>query len=302
MARELSGVDGRGAVTEEALRAVPRRSRLARLRHSGDLWRHLLILLACVLTFYPFAELVIMSLKSTDQFQLDPFGISTPFYLTDNYSAAWDAVSPFILNSIIYSGASAIGVLGLSSFTAYVFARFHFPGKEVLYYLIISLLMVPPVLTLVPQFVLVKNLGLLNTRWSLILPYIAGGQVFGIFLLRSFYASQPRELFEAAQIDGAGDLQTFWRIALPLCKPMLGTLAVLNIVGTWNDIVWPTIVFDDQSLQNLSVGLTVFETEYNTNWGPLFAGYVIAALPLIILFAIASRWFIEGLSSGALKA
>jgi multiple sugar transport system permease protein/raffinose/stachyose/melibiose transport system permease protein len=192
-------------------------------------------------------------------------------------------------------------VLAFSSFPAYVFARFRFPLKELLYYLIISLLMIPPVLTLVPQYVLISDLGLLNSRLALILPYIAGGQVFGIFLLRSFYASQPQELFEAAQIDGAGDLLTFWHIALPLARPILGTLAVLNVVGTWNDIVWPTIVFSDQSLQNLSVGLTVFESEYNTNWGPLFAGYVIAALPLLLLFALVSRWFVEGLSSGALK-
>jgi len=267
----------------------------------GDAWRQLLILLACALTFYPFAELVVMSLKSTDQFQIDPFGLSFPFYLVDNYTAAWQAISPFILNSIIYSGGSTIGVLALASFTAYVFARFRFPAKELLYYLIIVLLMIPPVLTLIPQFVLVKTLGLLDTRWALILPYIAGGQVFGIFLLRSFYASQPQELFEAAQIDGAGDLQTYWRIALPLSKAILGTLAVLNVVGTWNDIVWPTIVFSNPSLQNLSVGLTVFESEYNTNWGPLFAGYVLAALPLLILFAVASRWFIEGFSSGAVK-
>ena len=299
MAREL---DRPRTVTPEVRGATARRGGwLRQLWLSGDAWRHLLILLACVLTFYPFAQLVVMSLKSTDQFQIDPFGLSFPFYLVDNYTAAWQAISPFILNSIIYSGGSTIGVLALASFTAYVFARFRFPAKELLYYLIIVLLMIPPVLTLIPQFVLVKTLGLLDTRWALILPYIAGGQVFGIFLLRSFYASQPQELFEAAQIDGAGDLQTYWRIALPLSKAILGTLAVLNVVGTWNDIVWPTIVFSNPSLQNLSVGLTVFESEYNTNWGPLFAGYVLAALPLLILFAVASRWFIEGFSSGAVK-
>ena len=299
MAREL---DRPSTVTPELRGAGARRGGWPRpLWLRGDAWRHLLILLACVLTFYPFAELVVMSLKSTDQFQIEPFGLSFPFYLVDNYTAAWQAISPFILNSIIYSGGSTIGVLALASFTAYVFARFRFPAKELLYYLIIVLLMIPPVLTLIPQFVLVKTLGLLDTRWALILPYIAGGQVFGIFLLRSFYASQPQELFEAAQIDGAGDLQTYWRIALPLSKAILGTLAVLNVVGTWNDIVWPTIVFSNPSLQNLSVGLTVFESEYNTNWGPLFAGYVLAALPLLILFAVASRWFIEGFSSGAVK-
>ena len=289
-------------ITAEATRpAAQHRGWLRQLWQSGDIWWHLLILLACGLTFYPFIELLVMSLKSTDQFQINPFGLSFPFYLVDNFSAAWQAISPFILNSIIYSGGSMVGVLALSSFTAYVFARFRFPAKELLYYLIITLLMIPPVLTLIPQFVLVKTLGLLDTRWALILPYIAGGQVFGIFLLRSFYASQPQELFEAAQIDGAGDLQTFWRIALPLCRPILGTLAVLNVVGTWNDIVWPTFVFSNPALQNLSVGLTVFQSEYNTNWGPLFAGYVLAALPLLILFALTSRWFIQGFASGAVK-
>jgi len=147
----------------------------------------------------------------------------------------------------------------------------------------------------------VKDLGLLNTRWALILPYISGGQVFGIFLLRSFFAALPEELFEAARIDGAGDITLLVRLTLPLSWSIVATLAIFNVLGTWNDIIWPTVTVTDDNLKTIVTGLYAFSTQYGTLYGPLMAVYALASLPLLLLFIVASRYFVAGLTSGALK-
>jgi multiple sugar transport system permease protein/raffinose/stachyose/melibiose transport system permease protein len=162
-------------------------------------------------------------------------------------------------------------------------------------------MMLPYVLTLVPQFILIKNFGLLDTRWALILPYISGGVVFAIFVLRSFFSTLPQELFEAAYIDGASELQVFWRLALPLIRPAVGTVAILQILGTWNDYIWPSVVLLSDQLFTMPIGLVAFQGHHTTEWGPLMAGYTLASLPLVILFALTTRTFIEGLTQGGLK-
>ena len=253
------------------------------------------------LTLYPLAFMVITSLKDLAQYNEQFWLPVWPLHL-ENYTAAWAAIAPYMLNSVIVTGASATGVVVLSCFAAYAFARFAFPGRELCYYLVIFLLMIPAVLTLVPSFLLVKSLGLMNTRWALILPYIAGGQVLAIFIMRSFFAGLPEELFEAARIDGAGEIGAFWRIAIPLTRPILVTIAIIQVLSTWNDYVWPFLVVQDDSLKTLVVGLVLFQTRFYTNWGPLMAGYTLASIPLLLLFFVGMRYFIEGLTSGALRA
>jgi ABC-type glycerol-3-phosphate transport system permease component len=253
------------------------------------------------LTLYPLAFMVITSLKDLAQYNEQFWLPVWPLHL-ENYTAAWAAVAPYMLNSVIVTGASATGVVVLSCFAAYAFARFAFPGRELCYYLVIFLLMIPAVLTLVPSFLLVKSLGLMNTRWALILPYIAGGQVLAIFIMRAFFAGLPEELFEAARIDGAGEIGAFWRIAIPLTRPILVTIAIIQVLSTWNDYVWPFLVVQDDSLKTLVVGLVLFQTRFYTFWGPLMAGYTLASIPLLLLFFVGMRYFIEGLTSGALRA
>jgi multiple sugar transport system permease protein/raffinose/stachyose/melibiose transport system permease protein len=133
------------------------------------------------------------------------------------------------------------------------------------------------------------------------LPYIAGGQVGAIFILRTFYANMPEELFEAARIDGAQETTVFFRIAMPLSQSILGVVAVFNVLGTWNQFIWPLVVLQSNNLYPLALGLYAFRNQYYTVWGDLMAGYVIGAVPLIILFAFTSRLFVEGLQAGALK-
>lgn len=264
---------------------------------------HLVLGLLAIFTFYPFIFMVITSFKTSPQFIHDFWGIAWPPALA-NYRDAWGRVNGYLFNSIIVSGVSMVGVLIIASISGFVFARFNFPGRELFFFAILALLMIPSVLTLVPAFLLVKDLGLINTYWALILPYIAGGQIFAIFILRSFIAGLPEELFEAARLDGASTLQAFRNIVLPLSKPILVTIAVMNVLGTWNDYIWPLVTIPDSKLWTISVGIVTFGSTLRglESWGPMFAGFVIASVPMIILFVFTMRYFIAGLTSGAIKA
>jgi ABC-type glycerol-3-phosphate transport system permease component len=267
----------------------------------GDLARTLALGALLFAVFYPFLAMLNLSLKDSGQFQHDPIGVALPLHF-DNYPEAWAVIQRYVLNSVLVSTASTVGAVALAAYSAYIFARFSFPGRELLFYLILSLMMVPGVLTLVPAFVLVKNLGLLNTYWVLIIPYVASGQVLGIFLMRSFFAALPEELFEAARVDGASSWTVFWRILIPLSKPILGTFAIMRVLSTWNDLVWPLTTISRKSLMTITLGLISFRSDEWTNWGGLFSGYTLASLPLLLLFVFTTRYFIRGLSSGAIKA
>jgi multiple sugar transport system permease protein/raffinose/stachyose/melibiose transport system permease protein len=273
---------------------------MTRRRVAGAARVGLLVVLA-LLVMYPFFMMIEISLKDLGEFARQFWLPELPLHF-EYYPQVAGIILPYLKNSIIITGLSTAGVLLVATFAAYSFARFSFPGRTVLYYLMIALMMIPAILTLVPMFLLVKNLGLVNTPRGLILPYIAGGEVFAIFVLRSFFAALPNELFEAARMDGATDWSIFWRIAVPLTKPVLGTVAIVQVLSTWNDYVWPLIVLSDDSVKTLVLGLaTSFVGKFQTQWGPLMSGYTLASVPLILLFAFTMRYFIEGLTSGALK-
>jgi len=265
-------------------------------------WKiHLTLLVLLVLTFYPVVLLLLFSVKNNTQFYTERFTLSFPFYW-GNFVAAWaSGIAVYMGNSALYALVAVVLTLVAASLSAYAFARMRFIGKELLFYLILGLLMIPGVLTLVPSFVLMLEFKLLNTRWALWLPYAAGGQAFAIFVLRTFFAGLPEELFESARIDGASEFTVLRRITLPLSKPILGTLALLQIYGIWNDLVWPLTVITKPELKTVMVGLLGFTSQFNTDYGPLYAGYVIASLPLILLFALTSGLFVQGLTSGAIK-
>lgn len=280
------------------------RTGVARLVWTGDWYRHIFLIFISVMLFFPYILTLNISVKDTFQFEHEPFGLTFPMHFANYYSAnggAWPIISKYLFNSVVVSGVSVVGAVTVAALSAYVYARFRFPGREVLFFLVLALLMIPGILTLVPSFLLVKGLGLFDSWWGLILPYIAGGQVFAMFILRQFFQALPEELFESARIDGAGELRAFWSIAVPLSKSILGVVAIMHILSTWNDLIWPLVVVTTQSKFTLTVGLWTFRGEYWNNWGPLFAGYVIASIPLLILFAFTSKLFVEGLASGALK-
>lgn len=220
-----------------------------------------------------------------------------------NYQRSWTLIRPFMLNSFIVCIATALGVLLLSSVTAYTLSRNRFTGNRFVYYLIISAMMFPGVLTFVPTYMIVRNLGLLNTNWAMILPYMAGGQVFAIFIMKGFFDGLPEDLFEAARIDGAGHLQVYWHIVLPLSKPVLSVVLIMNIIGSWNNFMWPFVTQSDGKNHVIASGLYVLATSaYALDFGTLFAAYMLSSIPLLILFIYATRPFIQGITSGAFKA
>ena len=233
-ARELKPVVAPDAA-EQPLAAARPLPRVARPFPRGrDLALHLPLLLLLALTFYPFVFLVQTSLKDNSQFYHDFWGFGPPFHW-GNYVEAWGAIAHYVANTVVVTVATVAGTLAVASLAAYVFARHRFPGKEVIYVVILALLMVPGILTLIPAFVLVSQLGLLNTPWALILPWTAGGQIFGILLCRSFFATLPQELFDAAKVDGASELEQYYRIAMPLScwlaawRPSLRLLFVVPV-------------------------------------------------------------------------
>lgn len=265
-------------------------------------WRLLVgLLVLAIFTFYPFVFLLMSSFKDPDQFMHSFWLPAFPPHL-DNYLLAAQVTLPYLKNSLIVTLASLVGVVLLSTVSAYVFARYPFPGREIFFMAVIVLLMVPGVLMLIPQFLLSKQLGLLNTYWALILFAIANGQVFGIFIMRSFFATLPKELFEAARIDGASEIDAFIHIAVPLSSAIMVTIAILDTITTWNDYIWPLVVLQDEAIKTFPLGLINFQNALRVNYGVQFAAYVIASLPLIVLLMFTMRYFVRGLTSGAIRA
>jgi multiple sugar transport system permease protein len=284
----------------QAARQARTRKRTRELIEQGLIIGVLLLLL--FLTLVPIVLMIVFSLKDNGQIYGRFWALPNPVrwhnYI-DGYLVMWR----YIVNTLVSSITSVVAVVLLSSLSGYVFARHRFPFKEPIYLIILSLLMIPGVLTLIPAFILVKQLGLLNTPWVLILPWTAGGQVFGILLCRSFFATLPQELFDAGRIDGASEFALYWRLALPLSWPILVTLAIMHLISTYNDFIWPLITVTSAEVQVVSVGLTQFTSQFGvTDWGPRMAAYTVATIPLVILFVFGMRYYVRGITSGAIKA
>lgn len=287
-------------VTAGAQAAIHSRRQTGRGVRQGALY--LVVLAFLVVTFVPLVIMALMSFRNNGQIFSHFWALPDPWQL-NNYTQGFTSIIRYAINSVVDSLASVILVVALSSLSGYVFARHRFPGKELFYLLILGLLMIPSVLTLIPQFVLVHQLGIWNTPLALILPWTAGGQVLGIFLCRSFIAGLPGELFEAGRIDGASEFGLWWRVAVPLSWPILMTVAILHMVNTYNDFIWPLLAISDDTWQVVSVGLTEFTSSQGvTDYGPQMAAYVIASVPLMIMFLFGMKYFVQGITSGAIKA
>lgn len=267
-----------------------------------DLPSHGVLIIFVALSLFPLYYMLVTSFKSNGQFYANFMGVSFPFHW-GNYVTAWQAIAPYIVNSLIISGVSVIIIILTAAMTGYAFARLRFRGKTLLYMAIVALLMIPSTLTLIPLFLEIKNFGLLNTYWGLILAYAAGGQAFTIFVFRQSFAGLSEELFEAARLDGCSEMRAYLSIAVPLTKSILGTLAIWNLLGIWNDYMLPLVTLSSPDKFTITVGIVQFQNQFTTEtlYGPMFAGYILASLPLLILFLLTMRMFMEGLTSGGLK-
>lgn len=263
--------------------------------------KHGILLFLVALTLLPFLLVVLTAFKDSHQIFHNFWGWPDPVRW-DNFSTAWARVSGYIWNTALVTVATVVGTLTVACFAAYAFARHNFPGKTLFFYMLLALMMIPGILSLVAAFVWMKQLHLLDTLWVLILPYIAGGQILAIFVLRSTFEQLPQDLFDAARLDGASEWQCLRHIALPLARPVLGTLAILATLGPWNDVVWPILTLSDPAKHTVAVGLRFFQGEFMINYGPLMAGYLIASIPLLLLFLLTMKTFIRGLTLGAMKA
>ncbi len=220
---------------------------------------------------------------------------------TANYYRVWTDVDlpRYFLNSFIVAGCVVIIQLITSSLAAYPLAKMQFAGRNVIFYVILSTLIFPEQLTLIPTFIMAVNFfGFVDTLHGLILPF--GANAFGIFLLRQTYQSIPNELIEAARIDGASEFGIWWRILLPLIRPGLATLAIFSFVGSWNSFLWPLLMLRDTSLYTLPLGLAFLEGAFTGNLRTVAAGIMVATVPIIIVFLVFQRHFIKGLA-GAVK-
>jgi ABC-type glycerol-3-phosphate transport system permease component len=268
---------------------------------------NIFLLFFLVLTLYPLFFTIITSFKDNEQFYKHFWGLPNP-WLPGNYKDAFATILPYLGNSLIISVFSIVLILLFSSMSAYAFARLRFPFKEKIFMGLIALLMIPGLLQLIPQYLILKSIGLLTPQGirpylGIMLGYVAGQQAFSVFIIRAFFESQPEDLFDAARIDGCNEYYAYIKIALPLIKPVLATITIVVLLGVWNDYLWPLIVTTDPKYYTIALGLLKYQGSLGNviQYGLRFAGYMVAALPLMILYLALMRYFIEGLTAGAIK-
>jgi ABC-type glycerol-3-phosphate transport system permease component len=274
--------------------ATTRARRPRRKRQPGV---HIGLIVLSVLGLAPYLFMLTTALKTNQQYNENFWALSFPLHW-ENFGTAWVQVQPYLTASILVAVGSTIGIVAVSLLAGYVFSRFTFPARTLLFTLIAALMMVPSIASLIPLFLMMRDFGLLNTMAVLIIPQIAGGAVLGTILMKTYIEGIPQTIFEAASIDGAGPIRLFRSIVLPLSFPVIGTVTLVTIQGVWNDFFWPLLTITDDSLRTVSVGLLFFHGQSATQFGPMFAGYLIASLPLLILFVFFSRYFLAGVQGG----
>jgi len=255
----------------------------------------------------PFFWTVSSSLKAVTEIYDFPPAWLPAIPQWDNYVEVWRRVpfATFTLNTLIITTLAVTGTLLTASLVAYSFARFRYPGRDLIFLLTLSTLMLPTEVTLIPTYLLFNRLGWLDTFLPLIVPYWFGGNAFSIFLMRQFFMTIPRELDDAARIDGAGFLRIFWNILMPLSGPALATLAVIGFINHWNDFLGPLIYLESRSNFTIALGLRYFQKSAGLGGEPmdhlLMAASVTFTLPCIIIFFLAQRYFVQGIALSGVK-
>ena len=291
-------------VRATAGRSTPTGLWLSRLAERAALWAALVGI--AVVMLVPFAWLVTSSLKSELAiFSYPPQWIPRPA-LWQNYVEAWQT-KPFGLylwNSTVILALNLVAIIGSASLCAYGFARLNFPGRDLWFAIALATMMLPNVVLLVPSFVIFTRIGWGNTILPLTVPAFFGGGAFNIFLLRQFFRSLPRELADAARIDGSNEFGIYWRIIMPLAKPALATVAVFTFINSWNDFIGPLLYLSrDPTKYTVALGLALFRQAFigRTRWDLIMAGSTLMILPVIVVFFMAQRFFIQGIAVSGIK-
>ena len=262
---------------------------------------HLFLAPVAAIMLVPFVWMVILSLETKQQASSFPPVLTPSTLHFGNYPATWNSVpfGHFFLNSLMYSLATVAGNLLFCSLAAYAFARIRFFGRDVLFVLFLATLMVPFQVILIPTFLIVKKLGLVDSVGGLIMPNLCSA--FGIFMLRQFFRTLPIELEEAARIDGTSRLGILFKIVLPLSLPALATLGIIQFMWSWNDFLWPLIIIDTPTHAPLQLGLSTLQGAHSTEWNLLMAGTVMSLIPMMAIFLFAQRWFIRSIAFTGVK-
>ena len=256
-------------------------------------------------TFIMLAPILIMifsAFKSTQQIFKSPFGLPD-FANLVNFSKIWTQTNflHYLLNSLVVTSASMVLILTLGTMAAYALGRYRFWGAGFILMFFIAGLTLPLKLAIIPLFILMRDLGILNNQLSLIFVYTAMGLPSTVFIMTGFIRTLPNELEDAARMDGASEARIMWAIMLPLVRPAMVIAAIQNVVPIWNDFFFPLVFIQNDALKTLPQGLTTFMGEYTTDWGVLFAGLTLSAAPIIAIYIVLSRQFISGMTSGAIK-
>ena len=272
-----------------------------RKNNKAHIAAYIILLSGVLITILPFLWMLLTSLKTQSEAIHIPPVIFPAQPVISNYTDVFRDV-PFArmyLNTVISSVVTVTAQLLLCSMAAYAFAKLEFPGREAIFITLLAVLMVPSSFFILPQYLIIQKLGMLNTIPALFLPNLFSA--FGTFLLRQFFMSLPSDLEDAAALDGCNPFMTYWRIMLPLAKPGLVSLGILTLRFAWNDLMWPLIVNTSQEKMTLTAGLAFMQGQYHTNYPEMMAGAMMAILPLLVLFAIFQKQFIVGIALTGIK-
>jgi len=259
------------------------------------------LLLVAALTLLPLLWMVAASLMPTGEATAVPVRLLPSRVTLEHYTALFTRlrVARYLTNSALLAAAVTLISLWLNSMAGYAFAKLRFRGREPLFRALLAALVIPGQVAMLPLFLLLKEMGCINTYWGVIIPGMAS--IFGIFMVRQYALSIPESLLDAARIDGAGEFRIYWSLVLPVCKPILVTLAIFTFMGTWNDFLWPLIVLTDNRMYTLPVALANLVGEHVQDTELMMAGAVLTVLPVVVLFVSLQRYYLAGILSGSLK-
>jgi multiple sugar transport system permease protein len=275
----------------------PRRSRGRLIRRLvADALVYALLLIGVLSVILPFVYMLASSLENQIQ-----IGALTPQFLPNplvwsNYQRVWNdlPVARYYLNSMIVSSIITVGQLLTASMAAYAFARLRFRGRSTLFSLYLATLIIPSQVTLIPNYLIVRDLHWHNSYVGLIAPFVVS--VFSTFLLRQFFLTIPRDLEDAARIDGANHWQIYWRIILPLARPALATVTVLTFLASWNNFLWPLVVVDSPELTTVPLSVTAYQGQFAIAWGPLMAAATLSLAPVLLVYVLMQKYVVEGIA------
>jgi multiple sugar transport system permease protein len=292
-------------MTEAQLRQAQRAARgrdasaTAGVDRLAALWPHLVfatLVALAFLTLVPIVWMVLTAFKSAPEVAASPPTLIPREWHPENFVAAWNAApfGQYLANTVFIAGSVMVLEVITSALAAYAFARLRFPGRDALFLLYLGTLMIPRQVTLIPQFILMRELGWIDTYQGLIIPQVFSA--FGTFLLRQYFLTIPWELEDAARIDGASRWECFRRIILPLSGPALATLAVFVFLFQWNNLLWPLVMSNTDRTRPIAVGLRAFQGQYATDWNLLMAAAAMSTVPVVALYLLAQRWFVRGIA------